>query len=227
MRASGTVLLTTDDADLIDALRRALPDFAVQAITTDLPPCKPGVDTWCFIDLLLPETSGLALCRRLRATPATSGSTITLVLDEDSPELQRRALQAGADDYMTGPLTCASVLRRIVRPQSDPPQSSDGQNLKLGDFQINLRAHNARWRDKQLVLSASSFTLLCRFLEAPNHVLTRDYLIAQMGRDDLIHDERTVDVWVGRLRRSLRRQGVPDPLRTVRSIGYVLDSPRS
>lgn len=179
---------------------------------------------WCFIDLVLPDRLGLALCRHLRANPLASASQITMVLEEPSGEVQRRAIQAGADDYMIGPVTRARVLERMFGTATARPPGHDAYSICAGDFRINLLAHNARWRERNLVLTASSFALLSRFVEMPDHVLSREYLIAQMGRNDMVIDERTVDVWVGRLRRSLRRQGVPDPLRTVREVGYILDS---
>ena len=80
-----------------------------------------------------------------------------------------------------------------------------------------------RWRGLPVALRPNEFALLVHFVEHPDRVFSRTALIATLGKDDNGIDERTVDVWVGRLRRALKSQGAPDPLRTVRSLGYVLD----
>jgi two-component system phosphate regulon response regulator PhoB len=64
-------------------------------------------------------------------------------------------------------------------------------------------------------------------MENPDQVFSRTTLIDRLGKDEEALDERTVDVWVGRLRRALAAHGAPDPLRTVRSLGYVMDSRES
>ena len=76
---------------------------------------------------------------------------------------------------------------------------------------------------KPLVLPPNEFRLLLFFAENPNRVMTREQLIAGLGKQEPAIDERTVDVWVGRLRRALRQAGAGNPLRTVRSLGYVFD----
>src|SRR5690606_14983643 len=69
---------------------------------------------WAFIDWIIPELSGLEMCRRLRADSRTAGLHITVVLEEDVPEDRRRAIRAGADDYMIGPATGRSILDRVL-----------------------------------------------------------------------------------------------------------------
>jgi two-component system, OmpR family, phosphate regulon response regulator PhoB len=96
--------------------------------------------------------------------------------------------------------------------------------VELGNLVIDFAAHRARWKNKPIELGPNEFRLLSHFASHPDRVHTRESLIAQLGKDCQAIDERTVDVWVGRLRRALRNQGVPDQLRTVWSVGYVYDS---
>jgi two-component system phosphate regulon response regulator PhoB len=90
---------------------------------------------------------------------------------------------------------------------------------------IDIAAFQARWHGKPIPLMPNEFRLLRYFVEHPGRVFTRSQLIAALGKHDGPIDERTVDVWVGRLRRALRVAGAGDMLRTVRSLGYVLDQP--
>lgn len=71
----------------------------------------------------------------------------------------------------------------------------------------------------------NEFRLLRYFIEHPGRVFTRLQLMAALGKQEPPVDERTVDVWIGRLRRALRKAGAGEPLRTVRSLGYILDEP--
>jgi len=177
-----------------------------------------------FIDWLLPDMSGLELCRRLREAGPGRRCHITLALDSPDADLRRRALAAGADDYLTGPLTAAAIVSRLgrnalpARPQGGP------RRLVRGDLVIDLAAFQARYQERPLPLRPNELRLLAHFLGHPDQVFSRASLIQHLGKDGEAIDERTVDVWIGRLRRGLKAQGVADPLRTVRSLGYVLDS---
>lgn len=192
--------------------------------TPDDLPLMEGV-LWAFIDWVLPDISGLEVCRRLRCDPLTSSAHLTMVLEEDDHEDRRRALRAGADDYMIGPVTRSALLDRVlsVRPQDHEPGMA--RLTALGDLTVDMAAFQARWRGRPIPLMPNEFRLLRYFIEHPGRVFTRAQLIAALGKQEPPVDERTVDVWIGRLRRALRAAGAGEPLRTVRSLGYVLDQP--
>lgn len=179
---------------------------------------------WAFIGWLLPQLSGLELCRRLRCDPQTETAHVTLVLEEDDADAKRRALRAGADDYIVGPIDRAAVLDRVLSVQL-PERDAPVRALRLGDLSLDLTALQARWRDKPVPLMPNELRLLRYLMEQPGHVFSRGQLIAALGKKDQPIDERTVDAWVSRLRRALREAGAGYPLRTVRSLGYVLDRP--
>ncbi len=178
---------------------------------------------WIFVDWVLEETSGLEMCRRLRADQRTSDAHITMVLYEDDIEDRRRALKAGADDYLLAPIDRAIVLDRILALQAGPIDTHVMRRLELGALTIDMAALQARWMDEPLRLRPNEFRLLRFFAEHPNIVCSREEIIAGLGKSDPPIDARTVDVWIGRLRRALRDVGAGNPLRTVRSRGYVFD----
>lgn len=188
-----------------------------------IPEIARGVPVVCFIDWLTAEMAGLELCRRLRAAPSTRDAHITIVLEESDPDAMRRALRAGADDYTIGPLDAVRVLADLDRYGPAPAATEPG-TPNHGDLIVDRAAHQARWQGQPVALRPNEFRLLCHFLENPNQLFSRTALIERIGKDAGAIDERTVDVWIGRLRRALAVAGVPDPLRTVRAMGYVLDS---
>jgi two-component system phosphate regulon response regulator PhoB len=180
---------------------------------------------WAFVDWVMDDLAGLELCRRLRADPRTSEAHITMVLEEDDPEDRRRALRAGADDYVVGPLGRSGVLDRVLALQSRGGERHATRRFELGDLSIDMSALQARWDGEPINLRPNEFRLLRFFAENPNRVLSREDLINGLGKREPPIDERTVDVWVGRLRRAIKAAGGGNPLRTVRSLGYVFDLP--
>ncbi|MBX7541213.1 response regulator transcription factor [Qipengyuania sp. GH29] len=177
-----------------------------------------------FIDWVLDDLSGLEMCRRLRADPRTSDAHITMVLESCDAEDKRRALAAGADDYMVGPVDRTTALDRVLALGTGRMAQATNRPFTLGNLEIDLPALQARWEGKPIPLRPNEFRLLRFFAENADRVLTRTELIDGLGKQEPPIDERTVDVWIGRLRRALRDVGAGEPIRTVRSLGYVYDS---
>jgi two-component system phosphate regulon response regulator PhoB len=192
--------------------------------SNDLPPAEENL--WAFVDWVLPDISGLELCRRLRCNSLTAEAHITMLLDEDGDtDARRRALKAGADDYMVGQVSRAAILDRILSVNLQEPNDVSGRLLSLGELVIDLAAFRACWRGRPIPLTPNEFYLLSFLVKHPGRVFTRAQLIAALGKQEPALQSRTVDVWMGRLRRALQAAGVGDPLRTVRSQGYLLEQP--
>lgn len=227
--ASRTILLASPDPALAGAVMAMRPDLRALSLRSRIE-AVPGLDDvpLCFVDWLLPEGSGLEVVRRLREASATRNAHITMVLDSGDHDERRRALKAGADDYMDGPLNAARLLDRVsLYEAAEPVEAPARARLINGEITLDLAAHQVRFRGEPVPLRPNEFRLLAHFMEHPDQVFSRQALIRRLGKDDEAIDERTVDVWVGRVRRALAAHGAPDPLRTVRSLGYVLDSAKS
>ena len=219
-----TLLLTSPDPRLLGELARVRPDLRLVPLGPTVPAERFDGPLWCFVDWLLPDTSGIELVRRLRESSNTRHSHITMVLEAGDLEDRRRALRAGADDYLVGPLSPAKLVERIDSSDSADVPRPAAARLQHGEISLDLAAHQVRFRGFPVPMRPNEFRLLAHFIEHPDQVFSRAALIDRIGKDSDRLDERTVDVWVGRLRRALVAQGAPDPLRTVRSLGYVLDS---
>ena len=219
------ILIPIDKAALIGEIGRRRPDWRVVPIDSALG--DPNLDgpAWAFIDWIGEAMSGIELCRRLREARSTRSIHVTMVLDTGDSEERRRALKAGADDYMTGPLNLHAVLDRMALYEAvGAAPAAPRARIENGDLCIDLAAHQLRYRGQPVPLRPNEFRLLAHFIEHPDQVFSRTALIERLGKDEEAIDDRTVDVWVGRLRRSLAAHGAPDPLRTVRALGYVMDS---
>ncbi|PKB24880.1 two-component system phosphate regulon response regulator PhoB [Novosphingobium kunmingense] len=224
MTSPTTILLTAPSPLLVDDLRNQRPDWLVVPLSDIVPDSLAG-ELWAFIDWVCPTMSGLEMCRRLREAEPTRRSHLTMVLDDPDPDARRRALQAGADDYIVGTLDAAQVIQRVDRKTGGPQPVR--QRFVNGPVAIDVSAHQVRVNGTIVALRPNEFRLLAHFMEYPDQVFSRTALIDRLGKDGDALDERTVDVWVGRLRRALTEHGAPDPLRTVRSLGYVMDSQES
>lgn len=220
-----TLLITSPSAGLLADIARQRPAWSLIPLGGQPPPQVPAGKVWGFVDWLCPTMSGLELCRRLREAEATRHAHLTMVLEEPNQEAKRRAMLAGADDYLVGPLDAVRLLERIdsLGAKDTPPRVQ----LVHGPITIDAAAHQIRVSGQPVPMRPNEFRLLVHFMEHPDQVFSRTALIDRLGKDGEALDERTVDVWVGRLRRSLAAYGAPDPLRTVRALGYVMDSVES
>lgn len=173
-----------------------------------------------FIDWL---PVGNEVCRELRRDPATAGAQIAVVLGGVAHGAGDVAMAAGADICVPGPLTRTAALDLILSrlPQLDaqpaPPPAL------WGDLVVDRT--RACWCGRPVPLLPNDRRLLHYLAQYPGRVLTRAQIVGALGKEHDAIDPRTVDVWIGRLRRALARAGAALPIRTVRGLGYVLDRP--
>ena len=218
------ILMTDDEVGGWDGFDNGDMRYVFDRLTASGPQRLIEGPVCAFVDWVLEDLSGLEMCRRLRADPRTADAHVTMVLESCDAEDKRRALAAGADDYVVGPVDRTGVLDRVLALGTGRIAQATNRPFTLGDLEIDLPALQARWQDKPISLRPNEFRLLRFFAENADRVLSRNELIDGLGKQEPPIDERTVDVWIGRLRRALRQVGAGDPIRTVRSLGYVYDS---
>lgn len=182
--------------------------------------------SWAFLDWVLDDMSGLQLCRRLRARSPSADTHVTMVLEHDDSSARRRALNAGADDYLVAPLSRQIILDRVLSLEGHAAQRpAPHAPLARGALTINLASEKAYWANQPLSLRPNEFRVLRFMAENPNRVLTRQELVVALGKTGDPEYLRTVDVWIKRLRGGLKDAGGAEALRTVHGKGYVLDLP--
>ena len=220
-----TILTTHPNAAELETFVHGEVTFAFEPLTAAGPRTLIDGRGWAFIDWIIPELSGLEMCRRLRADSRTADMHITMVLEADDPEDRRRAIRAGADDYMIGPATRQAILDRVLALQSDGIGRDPLRVIEFGALSLDLGAVQARWGRRLIPLSDKGFRLLRYFVENPNRVISRREIVAALGKGGDPDYLRTVDVWIKRLRTGLKQAGAGHLLRTVKGKGYVLDEP--
>jgi len=174
------------------------------------------------LDWMLPNVSGIEVCRQLKTRTDTRGVPI-IMLSARSEEVDRvRGLETGADDYVIKPYSVIELMARIRAQLRRSRPSVVGQRLEYADIILDAETHRVTRDAKELKLGPTEFRLLSTFMEKPGRVWSREQLLDRFWRRDIYVDTRTVDVHIGRLRKALCKDGGDDLLRTVRGAGYAL-----
>ena len=176
-----------------------------------------------LLDWMLPQLSGLELCRRLRRRPETASLPIIMLTARGEEPDRLRGLDTGADDFITKPFSPAELVARIRAVLRRVRPAFAEQPLAFDDLRMDLVAHRVFRSGREVHLSPTEFRLLRHFLEHPGRVFSRTQLLDRVWGTDLEVELRTVDATIRRLRRALNAGGEADVLRTVRAEGYALD----
>lgn len=175
------------------------------------------------LDWMLPNVSGIEVCRQLKASDETRKIPV-IMLSARSEEVDRvRGLETGADDYVVKPYSVAELLARLRTQLRRTRPASVGEHLTFEDILLDMEEHRVYRAGQQVSLGPTEFRLLTAFMERPGRVWSREQLLDRVWGRDIYVDSRTVDVHVGRLRKALKAaNGEGDPIRTVRGSGYAL-----
>jgi len=174
------------------------------------------------LDWMMPNLSGIEVCRRLKIKPETRSIPI-IMLSARSEEVDRvRGLETGADDYVVKPYSVIELMARVRSQLRRVRPATVGQVLEFDDIQLDAESHKVTRDGGELKLGPTEFRLLSTFMEKPGRVWSREQLLDRVWGRDIYVDTRTVDVHIGRLRKALTQHGGDDPVRTVRGAGYAL-----
>lgn len=174
------------------------------------------------LDWMLPNVSGIEICRRVKADPHTRQIPI-IMLSARSEEVDRvRGLETGADDYVVKPYSVVELMARLRTQLRRTRPASMGERLSYADIILDSGEHRVFRAGQTLHLGPTEFRLLSTLMEKPGRVWTREQLLDRVWGRDIYVDTRTIDVHVGRLRKALMANGGENPVRTVRGTGYAL-----
>ena len=174
------------------------------------------------LDWMLPNVSGIEICRRVKADPDTRHIPI-IMLSASSDEGDRvRGLETGADDYVVKPYSVVELMARVRTQLRRTRPTTMGERLSFEDILLDSGEHRVFRGGQALHLGPTEFRLLSTLMERPGRVWTREQLLDRVWGRDIYVDSRTIDVHVGRLRKALMANGGNNPVRTVRGTGYAL-----
>ncbi|MDP4891392.1 phosphate regulon transcriptional regulator PhoB [Cypionkella sp.] len=181
-----------------------------------------GAPDLILLDWMMPHVSGIEVCRRLKARPETRSIPIIMLSARSEDVDKVRGLETGADDYVIKPYSVSELMARLRAQLRRTRPATAGLVLEWQDIRLDTETHRVHRGEDLLKLGPTEFRLLATFMEKPGRVFSRETLLDRVWGRDIYVDTRTVDVHIGRLRKSLCAQGGEDVLRTVRGAGYAL-----
>ena len=175
------------------------------------------------LDWMLPQLSGLEICRRLRGRGDMRNVPIVMLTARGEETDRIRGLDTGADDYIVKPFSMTEFLARLRAVMRRVRPSLVEDIVTVGEISIDRGSHRVRRASRDIHLGPTEYRLLDQLMQHPGRVFSREQLLDSVWGSDVYVEARTVDVHVGRLRKALNECGEKDPIRTVRSAGYSFD----
>ena len=176
-----------------------------------------------IIDWMLPGMNGVDLARRLRRDEHTAGLPMIMLTARGEQADKLKSFDSGVDDYITKPFSPRELvarMRALLRRAGTP---EDGV-LKSGPLRLDLNAHKLSVAGKAVKIGPTEFRLLELFMRNPNRAFGRGQLLDRVWGRSIYVEERTVDVHVLRLRKTLKPHGLDKLVQTVRGLGYRFSS---
>lgn len=202
LRAKGFRVETLNDATAsISAVRNMHPDIVI-------------------LDIMMPDLSGIQICRILRADPKLARIPIIFLTAKSEPHDRIEGLESGADDYLSKPfsprelvLRVESILRRSTSATPDAPS-----RIQIGEIVLDSDTHRVTVNAQAVDLTATEFKLLRLLMERQGRVQTREHLLINVWNYSTEIETRTVDTHIRRLREKLGDQA--GWIETIRGVGY-------
>lgn len=222
------VLVAEDDRSVRESLEMALQveGYEVEAVTNGADALEafaahePDV---ILLDIMMPVLDGLTVCRRLRASGCRTPILMLTARHEVSDRVS--GLDAGADDYLAKPFSLDELLARLRALLRRTSLSETEELLRVADLVLDPKRRTAQRGDTPLDLTKTEFDLLELLMLNAGIVLSRDTIYDRIWGFDFETSSRSLDVYIGYLRRKTEAGGGPRLLHTVRGVGYVVREP--
>jgi two-component system phosphate regulon response regulator PhoB len=173
-----------------------------------------------LLDWMLPGTSGLELARRWRKDALTRDVPIIMLTARGEENDRVGGLEAGVDDYVVKPFSARELLARIRAVMRRSREDDEDGSVQIGPLRIDGAAHRVFANDAAVPIGPTEYRLLHFFMSHCDRVYSRTQLLDHIWGGSVYVEERTVDVHIRRLRKTLEPFGVENMVQTVRGAGY-------
>ena len=223
--AKETILIIEDEKNIQELLKYNLEEAGYHTLKAvkgneGLQLAQKQKPDLVLLDLMLPELSGIEVCKILKNNSATSPIPIIMLTAKGTETDKIIGLELGADDYITKPFSPRELLARIKAVLRRLKEKPKFKILRAGLIEVDLDKHIVLIKKKPIGLTSKEFSLLKELMSADGRVLTREQLLEKVwGYDESIHIEtRTVDMHILQLRKKLKSEA--DKIITVKNVGY-------
>jgi two-component system, OmpR family, response regulator len=225
------ILVIEDDKRLAKLILHVLEEeqFSVDVAhdgNTGLELALRGIYDMAIVDWMLPGRDGPSICRAIRAAHLQIALLMLTALGQIEDRVT--GLESGADDYLSKPFSFDELIARLhALGRRFNPTASDPWELRIGDLVMDLRAHTLRRNDQIIQLTRTEWDLLEYLMRHRDQVLTRSKILDYVWSFQSDVQPELVDVYVSYLRQKLNKPGMPELIRTVRGVGYRLETEAS
>lgn len=223
----GKIFIIEDETSIIQLVKHNLEKegFVVSSSTNGndgLKELKKFEPNLLLLDWMLPDLSGIDVCKSLRRDKNYKNLPIIMLTAKGEEEDKVKGLESGVDDYITKPFGFNELMARIkaLLRRSDPKTVSD--DLIFEDLKLDRTERRVFRDNNEIHLGPTEFRLLEFFLLNPKRVFSRDQILESVWPNNINVESRTIDVHIRRLRQSINLSGKKELVRTVRSAGYSL-----
>ena len=223
------IMIIEDEEDIVTLLRYNLEKegfetcFAMDGEKA-FSAIKINQPTLILLDWMLPGMNGVDICKQVRYDNDLRNVPIIMLTARGEEADKIRGLTVGADDYMTKPFSVPELIARIkaLLRRVQPPKVKG--ELFFEDIKMDLATCRVFRGSRFVHLGPTEFRLLQFLMEKPRHVFPREQLLKEVWGADIHVELRTVDVHIRRLRKAMNEGGEKDLIRTVRAVGYSIDT---
>jgi DNA-binding response OmpR family regulator len=225
------VLLVEDDSDLFSLLKYNLEKegFAISGLQTGkgaVELCRQVRPDLILLDIMLPDSDGLDICKAIRKDPDLSATPIIFLTARASETDRIVGLELGANDYVVKPFFIRELIARIKLQFRN--QATPARVLESGGLELDTTSRQVRLHGMALALTATEFRLLEFLMSRPGVVFSREQLLNSVWGQDRAITDRAVDVYVLRLRQKIENDPTsPVLIHSVRGFGYTFEPRRA
>jgi two-component system phosphate regulon response regulator PhoB len=225
---SAKILLVEDDPSLTELICYNLQQEGFEVLVEmdgeeGLMSAQSNTPDLILLDWMLPNLSGIEICRRIRRDKATQNIPVIMLTARSEENDRIRGLDTGADDYITKPFSPKELIARIKAIFRRIRPALSDQKLEYGRIEMDLSTRKVQRDGSSIHLGPTEFNILKFLMENPLRVFSREQLLDMVWGNDIYVETRTIDVHIRRLRKALNEGNKPNIIRTVRSAGYSLD----
>jgi two-component system KDP operon response regulator KdpE len=218
------VLVCDDEPQIVRALRVVLREAGYQVVAASdgeeaLDRAAVQPPDAAIIDLVLPDIDGVEVCRRLREWTAAPIVVLSAVGDEAE---KVRALDAGADDYVTKPFGPRELVARLQAALRRAGSAADAPVLAAGDLEVDVAARVVRRGGEEIHLTPIEFDLMSAFARNPGRLLTHRALLTEVWGPGHADETAVLRTHIANLRQKIDPDGTAMPIRTDPGVGYRL-----
>lgn len=229
---SKRILIVDDEPDVTELVAYQLraKGFTVEELnnpTQSIAKIRSFQPDLIILDVMMPDISGIQICRMLRADPKTKGIPVIFLTAKAEETDRVLGLEVGGDDYICKPFSIKELILRaqgLIR-RSSTTEEDQPKRLEIGSIVLDSERHEVLLKGAPVELTATEFRLLRLLMERKGRVQTREHLLLNVWNYETEIETRTVDTHIRRLREKLGDQA--DLIETLRGVGYRMVDPQA